>query len=234
MVRRADAEQIARDALVLDLGDLARTGDDLRERARAEAASVVEEALRERARIIDGAHDEGFAKGLDEGLAKGQAAGEASGRERAYAESREKIDAVLGAWSKSFGEFEAARGDMLESARTDAVRLAVLLATKIVARVVEVDEGVAVEQLASALARLARRTALVIRVNPEDEASVREVLPALMQRFDRVEHAELRADPGVSRGGCVVGTDASGEIDATIETKLERLAGELVPSGDAA
>jgi len=46
------------------------------------------------------------------------------------------------------------------------------------------------------------------------------------------EHADLREDVAVGRGGCVV-RSARGSIDATIETQLERIAATLLPARTA-
>ena len=56
-------------------------------------------------------------------------------------------------------------------------------------------------------------------------------LPGLMARFPECEHAEIRPDAALSRGSVVVRTPGGGEVDASMSTRLERIATALVPGG---
>ncbi|GIW73664.1 MAG: hypothetical protein KatS3mg103_0186 [Phycisphaerales bacterium] len=71
MIPRADAQELARQAVVLDLGDLARQGQAILQRAHERAQAIIEEAKAERQRLIEGAHQLGYQQGLEQGLAEG-------------------------------------------------------------------------------------------------------------------------------------------------------------------
>jgi hypothetical protein len=73
-----------------------------------------------------------------------------------------------------------------------------------------------------------RPTRLVVRINPEDIERTKRDLPALAARFAGAAHAELLPDASLSRGSIVAATEA-GEIDATIETQLDRIVESLLP-----
>jgi flagellar biosynthesis/type III secretory pathway protein FliH len=131
-------------------------------------------------------------------------------------------------WSAALDSFAQSRDDMLLEAKHDVLRLAVLLAEKIVKRKVEIDDRVAVEQLAEVLGSLAHRTRLRVGVNPLDRSQLELALPALVKRFD-ADHVELYDDPDITRGSVVVATPTGGQIDAGIDTQLERLVAALLP-----
>lgn len=227
MIRRSEVERAAREALVLNLGDIARDGELVIARARAEAERIVAEARAERERLIAGATEQGHAAGLSVGTEEGRAAGAVEGRREALESHGAALARIQGAWERSLAEFERARVEMLSALRRDALSLAMMLAERVVQREVERDEGLVLRELDAALSMLARQTRIVVAVHPEDEAVAREAMPGLVARFADVSHAELAADPSVERGGCVVRTDAGGVIDATIRTQVERMAAAI-------
>jgi flagellar biosynthesis/type III secretory pathway protein FliH len=238
LIRHAQAEQIARDAIVLDLGDVQRQAAQLMEQARRRAEEIVAEARAERERIIAGASDKGRAEGLAKGTEEGRKAGEQQGKAAAIAEWRPKLEQLEKRWGDVLTAFEAERDRMLTEARVDVLRLALQLGEKIVKRVVAVDPGVVAEQLQGVLTLVARPTELLIAINPEDRGAAEAALPGLMARFQSVRHVELVADAKVTRGSCVArtrgqagegGSAGGGEIDAGIEGQLQRIAELLLP-----
>jgi flagellar biosynthesis/type III secretory pathway protein FliH len=238
LIRHAQAERIARDAIVLDLGDVQRQAAQLMEQARRRAEEIVAEARAEREKILAGAGEKGRAEGLAKGTEEGRKAGAEQGRAAALAEWKGKLEQVEKRWVEALGSFERERDRMLTEARVDVLRLALLLSEKIVKRVVEVDPGIVGEQLQAVLALVARPTELLITINPGDRGAAEAALPGLMARFQSVRHVELVGDAKVSRGSCVArtrgragegGAAGGGEIDAGIEGQLQRIAELLLP-----
>lgn len=229
LIRQSDARTQARDAIVLDLGDLMHQGDQIKSAAKARGAQIVAEATAERQRIVAGAAEEGRDLGLRQGHQEGLAQGQAEGRESALLELRQRLDAVEKAWVSALSEFESRRTQMLREARADVLGLAAMVAKKVTKRAVLIQEEAVVDQLAAVLSLLARPTRLRVAVNPDDEPLLRSALPAMMSRFAGAEHVELTADPAVSRGSCIARTGAGGRIDASIETQLDRIIGAMMP-----
>ena len=230
MIRRADLEQCARNALVMDLGDLGARGEALVAGAKAEAERIVREARAERERLIAGARDEGRRAGLEQGRAEGLEAGRKEGAAQARAEHAEALAGAARAWTQALDTFESRRDEMLLHARTEIVTLAAEVASRVTRRAVELDPGVVLEQMGAVLGAIARPTGLVLRVHPDDLALARAELPALVARFERCGHAELRADPSLSRGSCVGVTETGGRVDADVEAQLARIVGALLPA----
>jgi flagellar biosynthesis/type III secretory pathway protein FliH len=229
MIRRADQNEAARDAMVLDLGDLFRQGEAIKAAAKDQAAAILAAAKAERARLIAGAVAEGRAQGLAKGLEEGRAKGQADGVAQAVAAQREALEAVEKAWLAALESFSAARDQMLMEARKDVLQLALLIARRVTHRAIEVDESVVEDQLAATLALVSRPTRLVITVSPDDLERARGALPVLLERFGNAAHATVTGDASLARGSCVARAEAGGEIDASIGTQLDRIAAALVP-----
>ena len=230
VVKRQDADKLVRGAMVLDLGDLAREGRRIRERSSEDAQRIVDEARAERERTVAGAAEAGRAQGFEDGHAKGYAEGLQKGRAEALAEARKELESVRAAWASSLQSFEAQREALLEGARRDALRLAVLFAEKITKRAVAIaPEAAAEEQLRSAMTLVVSASRLTVRCHPKDAASLRSILPGLASALDGSPHAEIVEDDAVGRGSCVVALPGGAEIDATVQTQLDRLANAVLP-----
>jgi len=229
LIKRADAETHLHATVALDLGDLGRRGEMLREAAVAQAERIVREAHEERARILEGAEEAGRSQGHGEGFAAGHAEGLEAGRAEALAEYREQLASVDRSWSAAMGEFIDARESMLLEARPAVVELAAAIAERVVHRVIELDSGVIEDQLREVLALVAAPATLIVRVHPDDEELVREVLPKLRERFVGGIHVRLQSDSSVSRGSCQARTLGGSSIDASVETQLARIVADLLP-----
>jgi flagellar assembly protein FliH len=92
-----------------------------------------------------------------------------------------------------------------------AVELAVQIAEKVVVGAVEVKPERLLDVVRGALRTMVERERITVLVHPDDVALLREGLP------DLDVHEERR----VARGGAILRT-SFGEIDATLQTKLER------------
>ena len=240
LIRNANAATIAREAIVLDLGDLREQGDRMVRASRAEADRTIAAARAERERILAGAEEKGRAEGYAAGLEQGQAAGREEARAAALAEHREALARVESAWQAALADFESRREDLVQGALRDVLRLAAQIAGRVTKRTIELEPRVVQDQLAAVLAVVVRPTELVVRINPEDRGVVQSALPGLMAAAPAIRHAEIVDDPGVERGGCLARTRADaesgdaggGEIDARIGTQLDRIVESLLPRTD--
>jgi flagellar biosynthesis/type III secretory pathway protein FliH len=234
LIRKSMAQTLAREAIVLDLGDLVRQADAIKAKARADAEAIVAEGRAERERLITGAAEEGRAQGLAKGLEEGRTQGQAEGRQAALAEFKERLGKLEVGWTAGLAAFDAERDRMLLEARQDIVRLAASVAELVAKRVVSLNPETVNEQVGAVLALLSKPTRLMLLVNPDDEATVRQALPALCQKYSAAAHVDLGTDASIARGGCVAKTAGGGVIDATITAQLERIAEALLPERPAA
>jgi type III secretion protein L len=151
-------------------------------------------------------------------------------REAAEAESQRVVAAAeeagrqegLARAAVALAAAAAERDRLLASAEPELVRLALAVASRVVAREVALDMGVVTRIASEALEAARERCQVVVRVAPADAAALRAEEPRLLQALGRARSVEIREDPAIGRGGVVVETEA-GTVDARIETRLETL-----------
>jgi flagellar assembly protein FliH len=236
LIKRANSTTAAREAVVLDLGDLMRQAEAIIAAARRQAATIVAEAHTTRERLIADAAAVGKAEGLAEGLAEGHRQGAVQGQESAVAEHRATLVALQAGWASGLDQFLSSRERLLAEAQRDVLKLALAIGEKVTKRAIAAQPEVAAAQLEAVLALVLRPTRVVVRIHPLDKPLVETALPALVQRFSAVQHVELVEDAALARGSCVaaLGEGGGGEVDASIPTQLDRIAEALVPGGDHA
>lgn len=232
LIRNAQAASMAKDAIVLDLGELSRQGDRILGQAKFLAQKVVEEAQAERTRLIGDAEKVGLAqgekKGYDAGFRKGQEIGTGQAREQVG----QDLQRLALAWADALEGFETVRVALLREAKLDVLRVALAVAERVAKRAVEMDETSAAAQLEAALGMVTRASRLRIACSPDDAELLRQMTPALAKKFTTMAHAEIVEDPSMSRGSVVVRTD-KGEVDASIETQIARICDALMPDRSA-
>lgn len=101
------------------------------------------------------------------------------------------------------------------------VRLATLIAKRVIERELEADPDLVVTLTRAAVAQLENCTTAEVRVHPTDYAVVQRHLE---RGSDRVDYPIVRVigDGSIPRGGCVVATEGA-EVDGLLDTRLRRL-----------
>lgn len=190
------------DGPLIRAGDLANAAGDALALARAEAEQ-----------IRAAAHDEGYTAGHAAGMAAAQA----------------QLASLVATLEAAAHGVEAAHDDFLLIAEARAVDLALALAEKVIGAVLDVRPELVVEVATGALRRAAERDHVVVLVNPDDLAVVRESAAELSAALGGIRRLEIVPERRVVRGGCLVQT-AEGEIDATLQVQLDR-AREVLTAG---
>jgi flagellar assembly protein FliH len=152
----------------------------------------------------------------------------AEGYEAGRAEARAELEPTAAALHQAILAVQAdvvERADRLEA---HAVDLGLFLAEKVLGGALAVQPERVVETVRGALRGIVERERITILVSPEDLDLVRESISDVLGSLGGVEHCEVQAERRVGRGGCVVRT-ADGDVDARIETKLQR-AREVIES----
>ncbi|RMH11099.1 MAG: hypothetical protein D6695_09945 [Planctomycetota bacterium] len=233
LIRRADAEKMARDAIVLDLGRLEQQRDALVESAKSRAEAILTEARAERARILEGAAEQGRQAGFDEGKRAGLEQGREQGRAEAIEEFREKLDLLVRTWTEALEQFIDQRERMLDEARSDVVKLACEIASRATACVIETDPHLIERLMGEVLALISVPTRLRVRVSPVDEPTLREALPALLARIESEAEVELVVDDASPPGTCIAVTERQGVVDTSVQVKLDRIVGAILGESES-
>lgn len=228
LIKNSESEMLVREAVVLDLGDLARQAASIKARAASEAEMILLNARAERERLIKDAAAEGFAEGKREGREAGLLAGLEAGKAEAYSANADLIRKIESGWSAALDDFEQRRTRLHTEARADVVRFALAIARRITRRIVDADPAAVETQLDAALRHVLEPTRLVVLVNPEDAEIAVSALPSLVARLAKSPHIDIRSDPSLNHGDCIIET-RGGEIDARIDTQIERICEAIQP-----
>ncbi|MHC4946879.1 MAG: FliH/SctL family protein [Planctomycetota bacterium] len=233
LIKSANSDRYVRDAIVLDFGDLNRQAERVVSDAQQAAAAVLAEARAEAETLRRDAQEAGRAAGREQGLAEGREAGRAEGRAEVLETLRPQVEQVVAAWREALGGWDRERRTMRLEARRDVLAFALAFAEKLTRRRIDTDERVVADQLAGALALVARPSAVEIRIHPDDRPIVEEVLGGILAGVDGAAEATVRDAPDMTRGGCIVST-AGGTVDASIETQVRRIVDTLLPDAGPA
>jgi flagellar assembly protein FliH len=189
-----------------------RTADELLANARQQA-----EALQEQARAV----------GRSEGQQDSQAKIEQCAAEIANRRLDVQLQTALPALKAAAEALQAERDRWLIRWEQTAIRVGVAIAEKLVKSQIAARPELASGMIADALRLAAGQPKVSVYLHPDDLAAWGEQGPRIVESLTACADSTLVADPLVSPGGCRIET-LHGEIDARVETMLERLANELI------
>ncbi len=181
----------------------------------AHAAPSREETLAAIAARAEAAAAEAVAQAREEGFATGLADAEAH------------LAPARSALAEAVRAFEQKVDDAAAEIEHRAVELALALAEKILHTAVAADPALVASVVTGALRRVVHRDGVVLDVNPADVEIVRAATDRISSELGALPRLEVAGERRVARGGCVVRTP-DGEIDARLETQLERAAALLL------
>lgn len=107
------------------------------------------------------------------------------------------------------------------------IRFTLAIAEQILRREVKIDDTVVLQQIKEGLRRVLGVDHIKVRVNPIDEAMVREHRAAIASGSDSLRDMLIEADEKVERGGCILESD-SGNVDVRLSTQLKRIEAVLL------
>ena len=195
-------------------GDEAAYLRRVKEKAEQMAIGLIAEARTEAEHIRENARKEGF----DAGMADAQAE-----LDNFRAGMTESVSAVLGA-------IEGQCSHIFEQWRDDLVGVARLAVEKVTGLELASERRSILEALlVEAVSVLEKRREIVIRVNPEDEPVLSDILGITQARFPDVKSWRAKADAGITPGGMVVESESSlaeGRLEsrrAAVEEVLSKL-----------
>jgi flagellar assembly protein FliH len=162
--------------------------------ARAQAEDILHEARQQ-------GHQEGYAAGM--------------------AAAQEELAPAAQALAQVHSEIQARREELVDVVEERAVELALQIAEKVVAGTIEVQPERVVDVVRGALRCLVDRERVTVQVNTLDLELVRDSVASLSGTLGGIGHFEVQEERRVTRGGAIV-VSGGGEVDASIETKLQR------------
>ena len=195
-------------------GDEAAYLARVKEKAESLAKDILNRANAEAGSIREQAREQGYTKGLQE--AEAELESFRSGM----------ADSVAGVLSAIEGQCSA----IFAGWRNDLTALVRVAVEKAISR--ELSEGRAQTLealLPEAVGQLEKRRELVIRVHPEDEPVIADIINVTKERYPDVASWRVRGDAAITPGGLVVESESSladGRVEsrlALVEEVLQRL-----------
>ena len=145
--------------------------------------------------------------GKNEGIAQTNAANEAKIRE---------LEAKFNASAAKLDEQYAKFDEFLKKSEEELGQTAIKIAKEVIEKEVSSASSQIAHHLANSLIKeLSDVKNIEIRVNPEDSDYLKE-------QFSKNERVKVSADDAISKGGVVIISEG-GNIDATMQTRLEKL-----------
>ena len=148
--------------------------------------------------------------------------GRAEGYAEGLAEAAADLASAFGALAAAADEVRASAAEAAGAVEREAAQLAVQIAEKVLAASLAVQPERVLDVVRGALRCLLERERVTVLVNPADMDVVRQAADAVCAELGGLEHLEVQEERRVTRGGAVV-RSATGEVDARLEIKLERL-----------
>jgi flagellar biosynthesis/type III secretory pathway protein FliH len=166
------------------------------------------------AQIEEAARVQGYNAGFEQGYAAATAA-----VDETMGQSVRRLAALVSSVHENHSAF-------FRAAERQVVDLALQIAQKVVEREIENMPDLAVNVVRGALEEMDARTAVRVRVNPEDVELLRRRWAQVVPPGISPERIELQADERVRSGGAVIET-THGQVDAQLESKLAQLGNTL-------
>ena len=177
-----------------------------REQVAAEANAIIAAARAEAERLLAAAQARGLEQGYEAGMQQ----------------ARERLEPAAAALAEAQAELERLREGELERLERHAAELSLQIAEKVIAGALGVQPERVLDVVAGALRCLVDRDRATILVNPKDLELVRAAVEEVVSKLGGFEHVEVQEERRVSPGGAVVRA-VGGEVDARLESKLERV-----------
>ena len=183
--------------------------------ARSQAEAIVSEARCQAERIRQTAEEDGLT------AAARQA-------EAAVAEKiGQQVQTLLPALSAAASQLADARQTWLRHWERSTVGLATRIAQRVIRQELSRHPKITLGLIQEALELAAGSPRLKVMLSPTDFQSLGSHAKALASQLAAVAKTEIVPDESISPGGCRVET-AHGVIDEQIETRLQRIASELI------
>jgi flagellar assembly protein FliH len=197
--------------------------------AHAKAAEIIETARHQAADIKRQAHDRALLDGYTEGHKKGVDEGRKSGHEAALAEARKKLAETHSALTTAVQQLDAHHIELRDGSVKDIMHLAIAIAGRLARRAASIDPDSTPQAVHEALKFVVEAGDISICIHPTCLDTVQTELPRIQLAWPGVTRIHLVPDDTVAPGGCIV-RSACGSVDLTLDTQLQRIASELLPT----
>jgi flagellar biosynthesis/type III secretory pathway protein FliH len=143
-----------------------------------------------------------------------------------WEEAEKKLNRTTQALGSTLAEISRLRETILTNSTNDMLRLVMAISKQVIGQEVAAREDLIVSIITQALHASIKADEFHIKINPDDLLVVNEKKPLFLASISGLKNITIEADPSIARGGCLV-ESALGQVDATIDIKLEKIYQEL-------
>jgi flagellar assembly protein FliH len=212
--------------------DVERHAKNLILRAQQRAEQLLAAAQAEAESLKTEAYSAGKIEGRKEGAAEGLTQGRQAGHQQALNEFKAQFQQASTAFNAAAKALDQSRNQMEGEGLLEVVKLAMSVARRITKRQAALDPQVLIENLREAMKLVIKSADIRIAIHPTQRKILDKALPELQLQWPTLSHVAVIEDAALQAGGCRVFTE-HGQIDASIETQLDRIAAELLPTPTA-
>jgi len=217
--------------VVFNFDDLRQRGDAYVESVRKQIGEMLASAESEVAALRKTAQQLGFEQGQREGLQNANEAIEQRARKIAEKTAAEALATALPALKTVSEALAIERDRWIADWESTAVQLAAAIAERLLGRELRLNPDLAREMMREALQLAIGSPRIRVHLHEQDAALLGAHATEVVRALAACGEAEIVADNSLTRGGCLIETQR-GQIDARIETILDRIVDQLLENQD--
>ncbi len=145
-------------------------------------------------------------------------AGRTEGEAQARAQAQEEVRATIERLANAIAEIDQYRGQLLRQTETDAVRLSIAIARRVLRRELTVDPSAIEGLVRAALERLQSQDSCRVRMHPDFIPALRDCV----ERLGMESRVEIVPDAAQEPGAAVF-ESSRGSLNASIDSQLKEI-----------
>lgn len=171
-----------------------------------EIEKIRKESLERITRVEKEAYEKGFSEGVKEG------------RDRA----REELSSSVAAVEKLMERLNALKKRLWEESEKEILKLAFVIAEKVIHKEASTDRGVVLAVLSNAIRNVRGKEEMTIQLNPGDYDYIMEAGSDVLSNFCDMKNTNIEKDEQIEPGGAVIETHF-GMADARLDQQINRI-----------
>jgi flagellar assembly protein FliH len=147
--------------------------------------------------------DQAYEKGLQEGKQN----------------TEDSLKEKLAEMSQTIKSLSDERVRVIQGAKKEIIELATHISEKIIQNQINSNDQIVLNVIDEAMSKITDKDRVIIKVNSDDVAIVRENRNKIMELMKDIKNLEVQEDTSLSKGGCIIETRL-GYIDSSVNTKI--------------
>ena len=145
-----------------------------------------------------------------------------SGKEEGEKEALKKLSPLIESLKNAINQIDYAQKIILKNQEKEILHLCIEMAQKIIHTEIQQNPHIILANLREGLKSVGRHKIMAIRLNPLDLDLLQNSKENITQLALNLEGINLKGDPDLLQGGCLIETDL-GYVDASIENQIQEL-----------